>query len=36
MFWPTSSLFVVDLTTGDLDRQGVFPYAVLRDITLAA
>jgi len=35
MFWPTSSLFVVDLTTGDLDRQGVFPYAVLRDIALA-
>jgi hypothetical protein len=35
-FWPTSSLFVVDLTTGQLTRQGFFPYGVLRDITLAA
>jgi hypothetical protein len=35
MFWPTSSLFVVDLATGDLDRQGVFPFGVLRDIALA-
>jgi hypothetical protein len=35
-FWPTSSLFVVNLTTGELDRQGAFPYGGLRDIALAA
>jgi hypothetical protein len=35
-WWLTSSLFVVDLTTGQLDRQGAFPYGVLRDIALAA
>jgi hypothetical protein len=35
-FWPTSSVFVVNLTTGELDRQGAFPYGVLRDIALAA
>jgi hypothetical protein len=35
-FWPLTSLFVVDLTTGQLDRQGLFPYGTLRDIALAA
>lgn len=35
MFWPTTSLFTVDLTTGELDRQGAFPFGLLRDIALA-
>jgi hypothetical protein len=35
-FWPTSSLFTVDLATGELDRQGTFPFGPLRDIALAA
>jgi hypothetical protein len=33
--WTTSSLFVVDLTTGELDRQGAFRWGGLRDIALA-
>jgi hypothetical protein len=34
--WTTSSLFVVDLATGRLDRQGAFRWGGLRDIALAA
>jgi hypothetical protein len=33
--WTTSSLFTVDLATGQLDRQGAFRWGGLRDIALA-